>query len=79
MGGRAARDLRRAAFLEGDTLNSRRSSGVHGDGVLEAIEDFIGGVLQAGVGLVELASRLGSELTELITIGYVGECSKDKI
>jgi hypothetical protein len=35
---------------------------------------FVRGVLQAGVRLVELPCGLGGQLTELVTILYVGEC-----
>jgi hypothetical protein len=52
---------------------------VHGDGVLEALQDLIGGVLQAGVGLVKLAGGLGGELAELIPVGDVREGTKDEI
>jgi len=73
------RGLGRAAFLKGDALDRRRSRCIHGDGVLKAVEDFVGGVLETGVGLVEFAGRLGGELAELITIGDVSESSKNKI
>ena len=72
--------LGRAAFLESDALDGRRSSSfVPGNGVLEPVEDFVGGVLETGVGLVELAGRLGGELAELIAVGDVSKCSKDKV
>jgi hypothetical protein len=69
----------RAAFLEGYALDAWLSVGVHRDGVLEAVEDFIRGVLQTGVGLVKLAGRLGGKLAELVAVGNVGESSKNKI
>jgi hypothetical protein len=71
--------LGRAAFLESDALDGRRSSLVLGNGVLEPVENFVGGVLQTGVGLVELAGRLGGELAELVAVGDVSKCSKDKV
>jgi len=52
---------------------------VHRHGVLEALEDLVGGVLQAGVGLVQLAGGLGGELAELIPVGDVREGTKDEI
>ena len=73
------RGLCRAAFLECYALDGRRSSRVHWNRVLEAVQHLIGGVRQAGVGLVQLAGRLGRQLAELVAIGNVGECSKDKI
>src|SRR5208283_5111775 len=67
----------RAAFLK--AVDGRVSGYIHGDGVLEAVKHFVGGVLQAGVGLVQLARRLGGKLAELVAIGDVGECSKNKV
>jgi hypothetical protein len=40
---------------------------------------FVRGVLQAGVRLVKLPCGLGGQLTELVTIRYVGECPIDQI
>jgi len=69
--------LERLSFANGEELGF--GSDVHGDGVLEAVEDLVRGVLQAGVGLVELAGSLGGELTELVAVGDVGECTEDEI
>ena len=45
----------------------------------EADQNVVHRVLQAGVGLVQLAGRLGGKLAELVAVRNVGECSKDKI
>ena len=78
-GGGAARRLSRAAFLEGDAVDRGHGGYIHGDRVPEPIEHLVGGVLQASVGLVKFAGRLGGELAEFIAVGNVGESSKDKI
>jgi len=65
----------RAAFLE--AVDGRLRGCVHGNGVLEAIEDFVGGVLDTSVGFVQLAGCLGGKLTEFVAIGDVSECSKN--
>ena len=51
----------------------------HGHGILETVEHLIGGVLEAGVGLVELARRLGGKLAQLIAVVHVSEGSKNQI
>ena len=50
-----------------------------GIGGMEAEKDVVGGVLEARVGFVELASRFGGELAELIAIFKVGQCPKDQV
>jgi hypothetical protein len=47
--------------------------------VVEANENFIRGVLKAGIGLVQLTRSLRGQLTQCITIFNVGKCPKDKI
>jgi hypothetical protein len=71
--------LSRAAFFKTYTVDSRGRGNILGYGVLEAIKNFIGGVLETGVGLVQLAGRLGSELAEFVAVGDVGESSKNEI
>ena len=65
--------------LSGGALGDFGARDVHGNGFLEAIKDFVGGVLQTGVGLVQLASCLGGELTQLVTVVDVGHCSKNQV
>ena len=77
--GEGPRGSSRAAFLKTYALNSRGRGHILGDGVLETIENFVGGVLQTGVGLVQLAGRLRGKLAKLVTVSDVGECSKDEI
>ena len=77
--GEEPRGSGRAAFLKTYGLDSRSRGYILGDGVLEAIENFVGGVLQTGVGLVKLTSRLGGQLTEFVAVGDVGESSKNEI
>ena len=80
VGGAAARaGLSRAAFLKAYALDGRGGSHILGDGVLKAVENFVGGVLQTSVGLVQLPRRLGSQLTELVAVGDVSESSKNEI
>jgi hypothetical protein len=69
----------RAAFLKRNTVDAGGRSHVLGNGVLEAVENFVGGVLEAGVGLVQLAGRLGGKLAKLVAIGDVSECSKNEV
>src|SRR5665213_3570257 len=71
--GQGAASLGRAAFLETCTAGHRMSGPVHRDRVLETVQNLVGRVLQAGVGLVQLAGRLGGELAQLIAVGDVGE------
>ena len=52
--------------------------GARGGGV-EADEDFVGGVLQPCVRLVQLPGSFASELAELVAIGHVRECPKNQI
>jgi hypothetical protein len=73
------RGLSRAAFLNTYTLYARHDARIHGDSFLEPVEDLVRCVLEARVGLVQLAGRLGGELAELVTVGDVGESSKNKI
>jgi hypothetical protein len=46
---------------------------------LKAAQDFIGGVLQPSVGLVQLASCLARQLTQLVAIGDMRKSSKNQI
>jgi hypothetical protein len=55
---RRPRGLGRAAFLERDAADGRLAGYAHGNGILEAVEHLVGGILQTGVGLVQLAGRL---------------------
>jgi len=77
-GGRA-RGLSRLTLVEVNALHCMFRRRIHGQGVLEAIKNLVGGVLQASVGLVELPGRLGGELAELVAIRDVSESSKNKI
>src|ERR1700744_3456443 len=56
-----------------------RARNTHRDGILEAIQHLVGGVLKAGVRLVKLAGRLGSELAELVAVVDVCEGSKNQV
>ena len=61
-------------FLRGLSLyGSGRRSGV------EAVKDLVGCVLEPGAGLVELASGLRGQLTELVTVGHMRQCPKNQI
>jgi hypothetical protein len=42
-------------------------------------KDLIGRVLQACVGLMQLASRLARQLAKLVTIGHLRECPENQI
>jgi hypothetical protein len=75
----AATALGRAANRCHGLYGFVRAHHTHGDGVLEAIQHLIGSVLEAGVGLVKLASRFGGELAELVAVVYVCEGSKNEI
>ena len=77
--GEGPRGSGRAAFLKTYAADSRGRGHILGDGVLEAVENFVGGVLEASVGLVQLSRRLGGELTELVAVGDVSEGSKNEI
>jgi hypothetical protein len=68
-----------SATLSKSEFGFRFGLEVHRDGVLETVENLIGGVLEAGVGLMQLAGRFGGELAELIAVGDVGQCSKNEI
>jgi hypothetical protein len=75
---RAAQNLqlRGATLGGGDAVFDGQ---VHRNGILKAVENLIRGVLEAGIGLVQLASSLGSKLTELIAVIHVRESTKDQI
>jgi hypothetical protein len=45
---------------------------VYGVAFVKPYQDLIGGVLQSGCGLVELAGRLRGELAKLITVPDMG-------
>jgi hypothetical protein len=47
--------------------------------MVEADENLIGGVLETGVGLVQLTGCLRGKLAQCVTILNVGKCPKDKI
>ena len=47
-----------------------------GVGGLKAAQNLVRGVLQPGVGFVELAGCFARQLSELITVGHVRECPK---
>jgi hypothetical protein len=63
----------------GDECVQAVRSGVHRNRILEAVQNLVRGVLQAGVRLVELTGRLGGELAELVTVVYVGKGSKNQV
>ena len=71
--------LSRAALLHVNLFDRDRAGLVHGNGLAEALEDLVGGVLEAGVGLVQLAGRLRCQLTELVAVVDVGQCSENKV
>jgi len=52
-----------------------------GAGIREAEtgKNFIGRILQPGVGLVQLPGRLARQLAELVTVGHVRECPINQI
>jgi len=54
----------------------RQSAGVGG---MEADKNFVRGVLQPSVRLVQLPGSLARQLAELVTIGHVRECPKYQI
>jgi len=62
--------------LFGGRHNGRQGAGVGG---MKSAQDFIGRVLQPCVRLVQLAGCLASQLTQLVTVGDVRKCSKNKI
>jgi hypothetical protein len=68
-----------AEALGGAALGELVARDVHRHGFLEAVEDFVGGVLQTGVRFVQLASGFGGELAQLITVVDVGHCSKNQV
>jgi hypothetical protein len=70
--------LRRAALLHRfcGQRGSRRSGGIR---CMKADEDFVRGVLQTGIRLMQLTSRLARKLTKLIAIGHMRECPKNQI
>lgn len=76
---RGTERLSRAPVGDGKDFDGSVGFDIHRDGVFEAVEHFVGGVLEARVGLVELAGRLGGELTQLVAIIHVREGSKNKI
>ena len=65
--------------LSSAALRELGARNVHGNGLLEAIKDFVGGVLQARVGLVQLACGLRGKLTQLVTVVDVSHCSKNQV
>ena len=78
-GGTAAR-LSRAAFPvvpNMNLFNHRLNPFVHGDSVLETVQNFIGRILQPRVRLVQFAGRLGGQLTQLVAVRNVRKCSKN--
>jgi hypothetical protein len=80
-GGTAAR-LSRAAFpviANMNLFNGGLDAVIHRDGVLEAVENFVGRILQPRIRLVQLARSLGGQLAKLIPIRDVRKCSKDQI
>src|SRR5579871_4149036 len=48
-------------------------------GIVEADQNLVCRVLQAGIRLVKLPSSLAGQLTQLVTIRQVRKCSKNKI
>jgi hypothetical protein len=57
-------------------VDLRQGTGVGG---VEADEDFVCGVLQPSVRLVQLPGSFARQLAELVTIGDVRKCSKNQI
>jgi hypothetical protein len=57
-------------------LSLRLGAGIH---EAETGKNFIGCILQPGVGLVQLPGRLARQLAELVTIGHVRECPVNQI
>jgi hypothetical protein len=55
-------------------LNLRHGTRI---GDLETAQNFVRGVLEPGVGLVELAGSLARQLTQLIAVGHMRECPKN--
>jgi hypothetical protein len=77
--GTAAR-LSRAAFpmvSNMNLFNRRLNPFVHGDSVLETVENFIGRILQPRIRLVQFAGRLGGQLAQLVAVRNVCKCSKN--
>jgi hypothetical protein len=74
-----SRALSRAAISKGYLFDNGLNRLIHRNRILEPVEDVIRGVLKTGVRLVELASRLGGELTQLVAVRHVRESSKNKI
>jgi hypothetical protein len=68
-----------ATFCRDETCDAVVVGGIHRNGVLETVQDFIGGVLEAGIGFMQFARCFGCKLTELITIVYVRKGTKDQI
>jgi hypothetical protein len=46
---------------------------------MEADKNLIGSILQPGIRFMQLSRRLGSQLTQLVAVFYVGKCPKNKI
>src|ERR1700721_324557 len=59
--------------------SSNRLSLRHGTwiGDLETAQNFVRGVLQPGVRLVQLARSLARQLAQLIAVGHVRECPEN--
>src|SRR4051794_32227283 len=72
------RNVRKSPGLSGAALFHRPDRGSRCGrtriGAVKADQDFIGGVLQPRVGLVQLASGLARQLAELVAIGHVRKC-----
>ena len=66
-----------ATILNGSRDCRKRS----GSGVvlMKTSEDFVGRILQACVGLVQLAGRLRSELTQLVAVFHMGKRPKNQV
>ena len=43
---------------------------------MEAAQDFVRGVLQPGIRLVQLPGCLARQLAELVAVGHMRECPK---
>jgi hypothetical protein len=74
-----SRALSRAAIFEGYLLDDGLNGLIHRYRILEAVQDIVGRVLETGIRLVQLASRLRGQLTQLVAIRHVRESSKNKI